>query len=93
MGDDLFTVRAQGQTLIPAAQLTATGELDRAVSQLVRVLREADMDGWSLWAWLCSPSGLLSGGIPAVVVHASPDRVLRAARRTASDLQAHSGAQ
>ncbi|MCQ9366754.1 hypothetical protein NQ038_09565 [Brevibacterium sp. 50QC2O2] len=84
---DLFTLKVAGQTIIPALQLTADGTLEASMTPLVRTLLAAGMNGWSLWAWLTSPSGLLSGGIPAEVVGDNPRRALRAATRMAAELE------
>lgn len=82
----MFTVKVSGQTIIPAVQLTPDGQLDEAVSSLVSILRESGMDGWSLWSWLCSPSGLLSGDVPADVAQENPQRAAKAARRASAEL-------
>lgn len=82
---NLFTVKAAGQTLIPSTQLL-DGRLNAPVSRMVRTLRAAGMDGWSLWAWLCSPSDLLSGDIPAEIVMKNKARAVKAAERVAASL-------
>lgn len=83
----LFTVRVGGQTIVPAVQLTASGEILPEVAALIAPLLRAGLDNWSLWAWLCSPSDRLSGQVPADVARtANPDRARRAALRHAQQI-------
>lgn len=82
----IFTVEVQGRTLIPAVQLTATGSESPEILELTRPLQRAGLDGWSLWAWLTSPTGLLSGEVPAQVASTDPGRAHRAAARYAAEL-------
>jgi len=84
---NLFTLKLQGTTIIPSVQLTDDGSLHESVTELVRILRGAGMDGWSLWAWLCSPTGLLSGNVPAQVAESNPERAMKAATRMAAELK------
>lgn len=83
----LFTVKVKGRTLIPAVLIAADGELDHAVSKLVTPLLAAEMDNWAIWAWLCSPTGLLSGEVPAGVAQINPERAQRAAERAAAEIR------
>lgn len=88
---ELFTVALHGQTLIPQVQLTSTGNINPLVTDLVRPLILAKLDGWSIWSWLTSPSGFLSGDIPALVSRTNAKRANRAAERYAAEIQgAHS---
>lgn len=83
----LFTVEVKGKTLIPTVQLSADGQLNQLVSeQLVKPLLAAGIEPWSLWSWLTSPTGLLSGEIPAEAVGSDHKRVLRAVERQVADL-------
>lgn len=84
---ELFTVDLQGITLIPRVQLTETGSINPLIAELVRPLKSAGLDGWSLWAWLTSPTGLLSGDTPANVASTNIGRAARAATRYATDLR------
>ena len=89
----LFTVEVNGKTLIPMVQLTTDGQLDELVSEhLINPLLSAGMEPWSLWSWLTSPTGLLSGGLSAVIVHTAMDRVDRAVQRHIADLALPAGA-
>lgn len=89
----LFTVEAGGKTLVPLVQLTADGQLDELISdRLVKPLLSTGMEPWSLWSWLTSPTGLLSGGVPAAVVRTEANRVDRAVERRAADLAFPAGA-
>lgn len=83
----LFTVKLQGTTIIPKVQLTEDGQLHEPVTRLVSTLRAAHMDGWSLWAWLCSPTGLLSGDVPAQVAETNQGRAHKAATRIGAELK------
>lgn len=85
--NELFTVKLNGKTLIPSVQLTAAGELRPEVAGLVRPLSEAGLDGWSLWAWLCNPTGLLSDAVPAELAHTDPRRAQKAAERYAAEIR------
>lgn len=83
----LFTVEVKGKTLVPSVQLSADGQLNGLVSEhLVKPLLTAGMEPWSLWSWLTSPTGLLSGGIPAEAVVTDQKRVIRAVERRVADL-------
>lgn len=83
----LFTVEVKGKTLIPNVQLSADGQLNELVSeQLVQPLLAAGMEPWSLWSWLTSPTGLLSGEIPADAIVTDRKRVIRAVERQVADL-------
>lgn len=84
---ELFTVKFKGRVLIPKVQLDEDGNLDPAISALVRPLLEADLDGWSLWTWLTHPTGHLSGNIPAELAHVDLGRAQRAADLYAVDLR------
>lgn len=84
---ELLTVKFKGRVLIPKVQLDKDGNLDPAVSALVRPLLEADLDGWSLWTWLTHPTGHLSGEIPAELAHVDLERAQRAANLYAIDLR------
>lgn len=83
---ELFTVKVKGTTLIPKVQLTAGGELQTKVTTLVRPLITSGLDEWSLWAWLTTSTGLLSGEIPAEVVSYEPERAQRATERYAAEI-------
>lgn len=83
----LVTVEVQGQTLIPAIQLTEDGALDRPVAQLVEPLVAAGLGSWGVWSWLTAPDRRLSGDVPAKIVHEEPERALRAAQRHARELE------
>lgn len=84
---DLFTIKFKGTTLIPSVQLTDSGELNDAVADIVRPLVSSGLDSWSIWSWLCSPTGLLSGDVPVDVSAKNPKRARRAAEREASEIR------
>ena len=81
-------MEAKGKTLVPAIQLFADGQLDELVSEhLVKPLLSTGMEPWSLWSWLTSPTGLLSGEFPAEAVVIDQKRVLRTVERQVADLE------
>jgi len=77
----MFTVSDGARTIIPAFQLDGDGEPRNDLAPVLSVLLSAGVDGWELWAWLTSPTGLLSGEIPEMVASINPGRALTAARR------------
>lgn len=84
---DLFTVKFKGTTLIPAVQLTDSGDLDEAVADMVRPLLASGLDSWSLWSWLRNPTGLLSSDVPVDVARQNPGRARKAAEREAAEVR------
>jgi hypothetical protein len=80
----LFTVKVDGRTVIPAFQLSDEGEPRSEYASVLAPLLEARIDGWTLWTWLTSSTPLLSGAVPVEVVDSAPERVLQAAKRFAS---------
>lgn len=85
--NELFTVKLSGKTLIPSVQLTEDGDLRKEVSVLVQPLSKAGLNGWSLWSWLCKPTGLLSGKVPSEVAETNQKRAQKAADRYAAELR------
>lgn len=85
--ESLFTIKLRGQVMIPAAQLTHDGQLNEDVQDLVQPLLSAGLDSWSLWAWLCNPTGLLSGRTPVEVANTDRQRARRAAERFAAEVR------
>jgi hypothetical protein len=80
----MFTVPDGNRTIIPAFQLDSAGEPRADLAPLLATLLPAGIDGWALWIWLTSPSALLSGDVPEVVVVSNPQRALTAAQRFAA---------
>lgn len=81
---ELFTLKHEGRTIIPAFQLDADGEPRAELQLILRTLIDAGVQGWSLWTWLTSSTSLLSGEIPEQLARPAPQRVLRAAQRFAA---------
>jgi hypothetical protein len=79
----VFAVPHRGRTLIPAFQLTESGDVRSDLAAVLGPLAKAELDGWAVWSWLTRPSSLLSGGTPEDVARKSPDRAATAARRFA----------
>jgi hypothetical protein len=70
--------------VVPAFQLTATGDPRPELQPLLQVLFDAPgVDGWTMWAWLTSPSSHLGGGSPEQLAVTDPGRALAAAVRFA----------
>ncbi|EMQ99840.1 hypothetical protein [Paeniglutamicibacter gangotriensis] len=84
---EIFTVEARGLVLVPSVQLTDSRDVNPLISELVRPLLYAGLDGWSLWAWLTNPTGLLSGEVPAEVARSNMKRAHKAAERYAAELR------
>jgi hypothetical protein len=80
----LFTVKLDGRSVIPAFQLTEAGATRAEYAGVLAPLLESELDGWTIWIWLTSPTPLLSGGIPERLVSDVPERVQRAAQRFAA---------
>lgn len=76
----------KGTTLIPKTQLTSDGQLNGRVTALVKPLIASGLDEWSIWAWLTSSTGLLSGEVPVEVAIQEPARAVRAAERYAAEI-------
>lgn len=88
----LFTVEAQGLTLVPRFQLTDTGGLDRSVSEIiVAPLLDAGVRPWAVWAWATRSTGLLSGRVPAALVQEKPQVVETAVTVHINDLDFPAG--
>lgn len=83
--DRIFTVDHAGRTFVPAILLSEPDTLDESVGALITPLLSAGMDEWAIWAWLVSPTGLLSGEVPADMVKTNPSRALKAAVRRAEE--------
>ncbi len=77
----IFTVTYDGRMLLPAFQLTATGQPRPELAPLLDVLLDAGVDGWELWTWLTGRTSLLSGDVPHELAARDGQRVLRAAQR------------
>jgi hypothetical protein len=87
----LLVVQRDGDTLIPAFQLTESGELRDELAPVLEPLLSSGMDRWQVWGWLTQPAGLLGGMIPqeavqdldeAPIVHHA---AVRLAERAAAD--------
>ncbi|MCI4674421.1 hypothetical protein [Candidatus Mycolicibacterium alkanivorans] len=81
---ELFTVKHDGRTIIPAFQLDANAEPRPELQPVLQTLIDAGVQSWALWTWLTAPTSLLSGEIPEQLVRSNPQRVLRAAQRFAA---------
>lgn len=79
-----FAVSRKGQTVIPAFQMTDTGDVRPELAPLIAPLQTAGLDGWAIWQWLTSPTAWLSGETPERVAVTDPDRAAEAARRFAA---------
>ncbi|WP_067436149.1 hypothetical protein [Nocardioides jensenii] len=60
----MLVVADDGSTLIPAFQLTDSGDVRPELDALLKPLLAAGMDPWNAWAWLTQPVALLGGLVP-----------------------------
>lgn len=81
----IFTVKHGRHVVVPGILLDADGQ-PTAISGAIAILVPLGLDGWDLWAWLASPSGWLSGDVPADVFTTDPERAMTAVRAYASEL-------
>ena len=77
----LFTVKVDGRVRVPASLLDSAFDPIKAWEPVLAALDEAEPSDWGKWAWIDSPSSLLSGEVPSEVIEVDPDRVLHAAER------------
>ncbi|GGD16752.1 hypothetical protein [Nocardioides daphniae] len=85
----LFTVTRGEHLLVPAFQLTASGDVRPELLPVLEPLLSSGTDPWDAWIWLTHPAGLLGGGVPeqqaadpeeaALVAHAARKLAERAA--------------
>jgi len=78
-----FAVQHRGRTVIPAFQLTESGEVRVDLANVLTPLLKADLDGWVVWSWLTRPTSLLSGQTPEEVARTAPSRAEAASQRFA----------
>jgi hypothetical protein len=84
----LFTVTHEGILIVPAFQLTDESEPRPWLSPVLTALAAAELSGWATWTWLTTPSAWLSGHVPATVAETDPERVVAAAQRFVSNVEA-----
>jgi hypothetical protein len=81
----LIAVPADDRSIVvPAFQVTATGEPRPDLLPLLSALAGEGLDGWTRWAWLTRPADELGGAVPERMASADPDRALQAAQRFAA---------
>lgn len=89
-GHHLLTVSSGEHLLVPAFQLTRTGDVRPELVPVLEPLLAAGMDPWDAWIWLTQPAGLLGGDVPERLA-ADPDEaalVAHAATRLAQRVAA-----
>ena len=81
----LLVVPVEDRVVVPAFQLTDTGEVRADIAPLLEPLLAARMDPWRAWVWLTQPAALTLGRAPeeAATDPAMADLVLHAAIRLA----------
>lgn len=70
--------------VVPAFQLTATGEPRPELRPLLEQLLGAGVDGWAAWTGLTQPSSYLSGDVSEQIADVEPERAAQARRRGSS---------
>lgn len=85
----LLTVSSGEHLLVPAFQLTASGDVRPELVPVLEPLLASGADAWDTWIWLTQPAGLLGGDVPErlvtdpeeapLVVHAATRLAQRAA--------------
>lgn len=60
----LLTVSQGEHLLVPAFQLTASGDVRPELLPVLEPLLAAGTDPWDAWIWLTQPAGLLGGDVP-----------------------------
>jgi hypothetical protein len=75
-----FSVESGGRRLFPVFQLDPDRQRPyEVVADVLRLLREARLDGWALPLWWATPHDILEWRVPADVLAAHPEAVLAAA--------------
>ncbi len=85
-GELLVVPRDDADSIIPAFQLDAAGEIRPELVPVLKALASPFADAWAVWSWLTHPAALLGGAIPSELV-TDPDEadlVRHAAERLAS---------
>lgn len=80
----IFTVRHEGESLVPAFLLDDEFEPRSEAQEPIRLLREVGEDGWALWAWFATPSAWVGGRVPAELLSTAPELVAESARQRAA---------
>jgi len=68
----LLVVPLGERSVVPAFQLTGTGELRVELGPVLEPLLRSGTDPWSVWSWLTQPAALLGGAVPEVALR-DPD--------------------
>lgn len=82
----LFTASYRERTFVPAFLLTERLEPRLELRPVLEPLMSAGDDGFSLWAWLTTPSSWLDGAVPEELARTDPQRVASAARQRAGTI-------
>ncbi|MBA2954655.1 hypothetical protein GON03_10000 [Nocardioides sp. MAH-18] len=84
----LLLVPVDERVVVPAFQLTPSGEVRAELAPVLEPLLAAGMDPWRAWAWLTQPAALTLGHAPeqAVTDPDLADLVVRAAEALAARL-------
>lgn len=83
--DTYLVVPYNNRLTCPAFQFDHWRELWPGFRDVLKVLRDAAWDEFSITAWFVSRQGSTDGAVPALLIRDEPDRVLQAARRTTAD--------
>lgn len=82
-GTRILAVETAHGRVYPALQFTQAGDLRPELTSTCAILQDAGLSAWMTWAWLTSPTTLLSGAVPARVLVEDPARGTSAVRRYA----------
>jgi hypothetical protein len=83
----IFTVKHDGETLVPAFLLDHDLNPRPEYTGAITALTAVGSKEWALWAWFASPTGWLDGRVPAEHALVDPDDVTRAAQDDASNAE------
>ncbi|MDN5894270.1 MAG: hypothetical protein L0H93_09610 [Nocardioides sp.] len=90
--NELLVLTTDERIMLPAFQLTSSGEPRTEIVAVLKPLLAAGMDPWNAWAWLAQPAALLGGQVPerAAADPEEADLVRHAAVRLAERVAADS---
>jgi hypothetical protein len=82
----VFTVKHDGETLVPAFLLDPDLDPRPEYTEAIRILTGIGSEGWGLWSWFVYPLSWLGNRVAAEHALVDPDDVIRAAQDEAASL-------